>query len=108
MNKKLSLIVLSTLFVSLSSVADSKPAETHTQFRGGPYDMTGYLNLMNTDKPAQTKQTSLKIKGGSFDMNGYLNAVTENRPSTAVRNKSVYTAKLNIHATPNLLFSSGS
>lgn len=108
MNIKKGLVLISTLCFSLSAVADSRSAEGFTQVKGGPYDMSGYLNLMTVIEPVHTKQTSLKIKGGPFDMNGYLNAASEKRPSTMAYNKSVKAAKLNMHAQPNLLFVSGS
>lgn len=108
MNIKTGLVLISTLCFSLSAAADSSSAGELSQVKGGPYDMSGYLNLMTVDELVHTKQTSLEIKGGAFDMNSYLNAASEKRPSTIAHNKSIKSAKLNIHAQPNLLFVSGS
>jgi len=108
MNIKIGLVLISTLCFSLSAVADSRSAEEGSQVKGGPYDMSAYLNLMTANEPVHIKQTSLEIKGGAFDMNGYLNAASEKRPSTMAHHKSVNVAKLNMHAQPNLLFASGS
>lgn len=108
MNIKTGLVLISTLCFSLSAAADSSSAGELSQVKGGPFDMNGYLNLMTVNEPAHTKKTSLEIKGGAFDMNGYLNAASEKRDSTIAHNKSIKSAKLNMHAQPNLLFVSGS
>ncbi|MGI1670358.1 MAG: hypothetical protein K6L74_08535 [Neptuniibacter sp.] len=108
MNIKTGLVLISTLCFSLSAAADSSSAGELSQVKGGPYDMSGYLNLMTVNELVRTKKTSLEIKGGPFDLNGYLNAASEKRPSTMAHNKSVEAAKLNMHAQPNLLFASGS
>ncbi len=115
MNIKIGLVLVSSLCFSFSAVADSRSVEGASQIndglsqiKGGSYDMNGYLNLMTSDEPEHTKQTSLEIKGGPFDMNGYLNAASEKRPSTMTRNKPDVTANLSMHAQPNLLFVSGS
>lgn len=102
MNLKIGIGFVSAMVFSLSAVAGSEGVST--QYKGGFYDMAGYLNKTAVVGSDQSRKEPISIKGGPFDMNGYLNLVTTSTPSALAHNKLAQVATVNMHANPNLLF----
>ncbi|MDO6514579.1 hypothetical protein [Neptuniibacter sp. 2_MG-2023] len=105
MNLKIGIGFFSAMVFSLSVVAGSEGVST--QYKGGFYDMAGYLNKTAVVGSDQPRNAPISIKGGPFDMNGYLKLTAFSTVSTLGDNKSVQVAAINMHANPNLLFVPG-
>jgi hypothetical protein len=105
MNLKIGIGFFSAMVFSLSVVAGSEGVST--QYKGGFYDMAGYLNKTAVVGSDQPRNAPISIKGGPFDMNGYLKLTASSKPSTLGHNKPVQVATINMHANPNLLFVPG-
>ncbi|KXJ54825.1 MAG: hypothetical protein AXW15_08080 [Neptuniibacter sp. Phe_28] len=102
MNIKIGIGCFSALIFSLSAAADSGAAST--EYKGGFYDMAGYLNKTAVVGSVQSRQEPRVIKGGPFDMNGYLNLAAAATSSTLSHNNPTQAGSVNLHANPNLLF----